>query len=143
MKPVLLDTNILIHSKNPASTEHTRTQAAIEQLIVNGYTLYVCPQVLRECHKVMTTPVTSNGLGLSPQQARVELQNIIDTYLLTEDSNQSFDRWRFLIDAYNVSGKNVHDTHLVACMLVHNIKDILTYNIKDFSRFNALITVHS
>lgn len=143
MKAALVDTNILIHTKSPTSTEHARAKADIERLLTDGYELFVCPQVLRECHKVMTTPTTSNGLGLSPAQAKAELQNILDTYSLTEDSNQSFIRWRFLVETYNVSGKNVHDTHIVACMLVHDINEVLTYNAKDFNRFNALITVHS
>lgn len=62
---------------------------------------------------------------------------------MTQDSNETFVRWRFLVSNYSVKGKNTHDTHIVACMLVGGINNLLTYNPKDFNRFNTLITVHS
>ncbi|MBO0933124.1 type II toxin-antitoxin system VapC family toxin [Fibrella aquatilis] len=143
MKQILLDTNILINLLNEASVHHQRAKDDIEKLMDAGHELMVCPQVLRECYKVMTTPPRANGLGLTPEQAHLEVQNFMDAYDLTEDSNLSFSRWRFLVNTYNVSGKNAHDTHLVACMLVNEISNILTYNPDDFNRFNSLITIHS
>jgi len=37
--------------------------------------------------------------------------------------------------ASGVMGKNAHDTRLVAAMLRHDIKSILTFNSADFKRF--------
>jgi hypothetical protein len=39
-----------------------------------------------------------------------------------------------------VKGAKVHDTRLVAFMLVHRLSYILTFNIKDFRRFRTEIT---
>jgi len=142
MTQVLIDTNILIHAKSPSSPDHARAKADIERLVIAGHELFVCPQVLREFYKVMTTPNTSNGFGLSPDQAKHEVQSLLDTYLLTEDSNTVFREWQTLVDTYKVSGKNAHDTHIVACMTINAISAILTYNTKDFRRFNAIISLH-
>ena len=143
MKQILVDTNILINILNEASVHHERAKADVKRLLDDDHDLFVCPQVLRECYKVMTTPAKANGLGFTPERAYEEIQDLIETYEMTEDSNSSFIRWRFLVSTYNVSGKNTHDTHLVACMLVNDIDNILTYNPTDFTRFNSLITVHS
>ena len=143
MKQILLDTNILINILNESSTHHERAKTDVKKLLDDDHDLFVCPQVLRECYKVMTTPAKANGLGFAPERAHEEIQDLMETYGMTEDSNSSFVRWRFLVSTYSVSGKNAHDTHLVACMLVNNISTILTYNPGDFNRFNTLITIHS
>jgi hypothetical protein len=50
-------------------------------------------------------------------------------------------RRRLLVN-YGVSGVQVHDAHLVAAMLVHGVKTILTFNTKDFARFAGIEAVH-
>lgn len=142
MKQILLDTNILINVLNEASVHHERAKVDVKKYLDQDYDLFVCPQVLRECYKVMTTPAKANGLGFTAERAHEVVQELMDLYELTEDSNQSFSRWRFLVSTYSVSGKNAHDTHIVACMLVNEISHILTYNPSDFVRFNSLISVH-
>lgn len=36
---------------------------------------------------------------------------------------------------YGVSGKQVYDARLVASMIAHNVKHILTFNTVDFTRY--------
>lgn len=143
MKQILVDTNILINILNEASVHHERAKADVKKLLDDDHDLFVCSQVLRECYKVMTTPIKSNGLGFTTERAHEEIQDLMETYEMTEDSNSSFVKWRSLVSKYSVSGKNTYDTHLVACMLVNEIGSILTYNPNDFKRFDTLITIHS
>ena len=42
---------------------------------------------------------------------------------------------------YNVIGKQIHDTNIVATMLVNNIPNILTHNVADFNRFSSEINI--
>ncbi len=37
-----------------------------------------------------------------------------------------------------IVGKNAHDTHLVAAMVVHGITHLLTFNKQDFQRFTNI-----
>ena len=39
---------------------------------------------------------------------------------------------------YQARGKNAHDAHLVAAMMVHGIAQILTFNIADFQRYQSV-----
>ena len=57
--------------------------------------------------------------------------------VLAED-NLIYVVWRQLIAAKGVSGKQVHDTRLVASMLVYGITHLLTFNGADFRRFETL-----
>ena len=43
--------------------------------------------------------------------------------------------WKKLVVDYEVSGVQVHDAKLVASMIVHEVKHILTFNVADFTRY--------
>lgn len=51
------------------------------------------------------------------------------------------DRLVELMRSIEISGKQVHDAHIVATMQVHDIPRLLTYNVSDFKRFASLIEV--
>jgi predicted nucleic acid-binding protein len=46
--------------------------------------------------------------------------------------------WRRLLVTYSISGVQVHDARLVAAMLLHRVKRILTFNEKDFARYSEI-----
>jgi predicted nucleic acid-binding protein len=41
-----------------------------------------------------------------------------------------------------VAGKQAHDAHLVAAMLVHGVTHLLTFNTNDFKRFSEVMVVN-
>jgi predicted nucleic acid-binding protein len=49
---------------------------------------------------------------------------------------------RRLLVAHGVCGAQVHDTRLVAAMLVHGVPRILTLNPLDFTRFDDIEAIH-
>ena len=51
-----------------------------------------------------------------------------------------YGEWERLVTTYEVKGSKVHDTRLVAFMMVHQISHILTFNVKNFRRFSAEVT---
>ena len=63
------------------------------------------------------------------------LQDLEEAFPLLPDSADVYPVWRQLIVKYNVSGVQVHDARLVATMLVHDVKHILTFNTQDFTRY--------
>ncbi|CUS05834.1 protein of unknown function [Candidatus Promineifilum breve] len=46
-----------------------------------------------------------------------------------------------LILSLDVKGKQIHDTNIVATMLVNNVNYLFTHNVADFKRFSHLIDV--
>lgn len=63
------------------------------------------------------------------------MQFIENTFILLPYENSIFAQWRRLVVQYHVSGVQVHDAHLVAAMLAHEITHILTFNTRDFTRY--------
>ena len=46
-----------------------------------------------------------------------------------------------LLNAVPIGGKQVHDANIVATMLAHGLKRLLTHNVADFRRFSPWIDV--
>ncbi|MFQ5629577.1 MAG: type II toxin-antitoxin system VapC family toxin [bacterium] len=136
---ILLDTNILLRSKQPNSLHHQEVTEKLIDFASNDNKLLICPQVIYEFYVVATRPQESNGLGCSTADARDEVDNILGTYTLLEDSGKIFNKWRELVVKYEVKGKTVHDARLVAFMQAHQIKKLYTINKKDFKRYSDII----
>lgn len=84
---VLLDTNILARTVEPAHPHHTSANAAVMALATRGERLVVVPQVLYEYFVVCTRPQAQNGgLGMSNSQAVAELDKVRSLFDLLPDS---------------------------------------------------------
>ena len=76
-----------------------------------------------------------NGIGLTPDAAGAELEQIHAFFTVLSESRDVYDIWRDLVTRYGVSGVAAHDARLVAAMKVHGITRILTFNRSDFARY--------
>ena len=139
----LLDTNILLRSAVPEHPMNAVTVNAINHLLSADEELIIAPQNLIELWNVLTRPLNKNGLGMTPDNAKQEIIKLKTTFTLLPDRPSVYTLWEHLATTYQVKGVNVHDTRLVAFMLVHNISHILTFNTKDFQRFTSeIIVIH-
>ena len=137
----LVDTNLLLRLVQKNSPMHSDTKKAILSLKRQGELLYIIPQNLIEFWAVATRPINSNGLGLSTAQAVQESEKLKKIFILQLDTPGIFGEWESLIVKYQVMGKQVHDTCLVAAMITHQITHLLTFNIDDFKRFSMIVVV--
>jgi len=138
---ILLDTNIILRSKQASSQHYKEVTEKLIELLSDGYELVICPQVIYEFYVVATRSTDKNGLGLTPGKAGKEIDNITKTYTLLDDNNKIFANWKELVKTYKVSGKTAHDTRIVAFMQSHEIENIYTLNKSDFKRFDNIITL--
>lgn len=136
----LLDTNILIRTIVTDDPQYQVTQDAIAQLRRAREGLFIAPQNLIELWNVATRPADKNGLGLSPDDAEKEVTRLKEFFVLLPDTERVYPEWEKLVSTYKVKGAKVHDTRLVAFMVVNGLSHILTFNVKDFRRFNERIT---
>ena len=85
---------------------------------------------------VATRPIANNGLSLSPATVSQLIEEAIEPFcdVLTERDTLPVEFRRLLV-SYNVIGKQVHDTRLVAMMLTWQIPNLLTLNERNFRRF--------
>ena len=136
---ILLDTNIILRSKQNGSSHHKEVTEKLIKLAENGEELVICPQVIYEFYVVATRPPDNNGFGLSPETAIGELENIVETYSMLAETDQVYFNWRKLISDYKVIGKNAHDARIVAFMVSNSIGSLYTLNKKDFERYHSII----
>jgi predicted nucleic acid-binding protein len=138
--PVLVDTNLLLRSLDPNHLMNACAVYALTQLRGQGETLHIVPQNLIEFWNVYTRPLERNGLGRTPEEASLEVQQLKSLFILMPDTAAIYIEWEQLVSRYQVRGVNVHDARLVAAMQVHGLTHILTFNARDFTRY-AEITV--
>ena len=136
----LLDTNILIRTISPNDPMHIETVAAIDILNASREQVVIAPQNLIELWNVCTRPTEKNGLGFTPERTKAEVDRLKRLFIFIPDTPAIFPEWERLVTTYEVKGTKVHDTRLVAFMLVHRLSQILTFNVKDFRRFSLEIT---
>ena len=134
----LVDTNIwlrIIQIENPSSV---MAKNAVEVLLRQGHELHFVPQVIAEFWNACTRPADRNGFGFSHHEAKEEVERLEQLLFLCEEVPEIYPIWKMLIERYQVRGVKVHDTRLVAAMLVHDLTHLLSFNIKDFQAwFNS------
>jgi predicted nucleic acid-binding protein len=137
---VLLDTNVLLRSSQPAHPHHVPAVAAVRALVIGGWTLCISSQTVYEFLAVATRLLADRGLAMSHAEADAELGKLLPATEVFYDSALVVEELRRLMIQHGVSGKSVHNARLVATMNVHGLDRILTFNGRDFARF-TLITV--
>ena len=138
----LIDTNILLRWVHPSWPDHLLTRDAIRSLERSGEGIYVTPQNLTEFWNVATRPKDRNGFGLTPTETDESLHGVEAHFLLAEDTPEVYRVWRRIVVEAGVSGVQVHDARLAACMRVHGIERILTFNTGDFTRYRGIQPLH-
>jgi predicted nucleic acid-binding protein len=132
---LLVDTSILLRQVNPADARHSLTLESLTRLRQQGELLTVARQNFVEFRNAATRPLDKNGLGLTPQQADAELDEMEELYPRLPEDDGAYTLWRDLCKAAGVSGKQVHDTRLVAVCVTAGVLRVLTWNPSDFARF--------
>jgi predicted nucleic acid-binding protein len=131
----LLDTNILTRLANTGDPLYRIAVDAVVELRRQGEVLCLVPQNYYEFWAVATRPTTQNGLGLTSAQAQAEAARVKGLFRVQAETPAVFAQWEQLVAQHQVLGKNAHDAHLVAAMMVHGVGRILTFNVADFRRF--------
>ncbi len=111
------------------------------------YRSAVVPQTLTEFWRSATRPIdlqnpALSGLGMSPEAANAEVNDLRQDFLFLPDTEEIFEEWQQIALTYQVRGKQVHDARLVAVMRVYGIERILTHNVRDFRRYPFIQAVH-
>jgi len=133
----LVDTNILLRMMQPHSAQAQIAERALGALRRDRETLHIASQNVFEFWAVSTRLLSENGLGLTVDRAWQEVLRLKRLFSLLPEL-PLLPEWERLVVAFRVSGKNSHDTRLVATMAVHGVKNILTFNIDDFARYVSI-----
>lgn len=137
---VFIDTQILIYAASIPSPLYARAKDKLAELEHTGLMLCISRQVLREFLAVLTRPeawVNPVPVDHLTDQAR----QIEERFTVLEESPGVTTQLYNLLVTTQTRGKQVHDANIVAVMLTHGVKHLLTHNARDFHRFEPLIRI--
>ncbi len=138
---VFLDTNVLLTASVPARPHHARALAVLDEWPGRGVQLCASGQVLREYLVVATRPTEVNGLGIDAVSAVANATAFRQRLRLLEEDERVADRLREILLRIPCRGKRIHDGNIVATMLVHRVRRLLTTDPDDFARFSDHVDV--
>ncbi|MBI3909497.1 MAG: PIN domain nuclease [Armatimonadetes bacterium] len=135
----LLDTNVVLRNANMLDPLYPRVNQALRKLAADGWDLCIAPQNVVEFLVVATRPVAVNGFGLTSDEARQEIDVVMNSYTVLPDPPDLLQRWLDLCTRYQARGRQAHDARLVAFMQGHGIAHLLTLNAADFVRYADVV----
>ncbi|MDA8048438.1 MAG: PIN domain-containing protein [Rhodospirillales bacterium] len=136
--PIFIDTNVLVYASRPTAPHHIGARAALSRLEAEGCPLWISPQVLREYLAVVTRAQPAAG-SLPMATAIADVRHFRASFEIAQEGRAVLDRLLELLGAHPGSGKQVHDTNLIATMLEHGVCRLLRFNPADFRRFSGII----
>ncbi|MEK6783609.1 MAG: type II toxin-antitoxin system VapC family toxin [Bacteroidota bacterium] len=134
MNKLLLDTNILIYSKDKSSQFHLRSQA----LLSAEFELYTTSKNLAEYYAVTTKGVSPL---LTSEAALADLDEFSANFTVLFPNELSLDILKKLIKVHSPKGLVIHDFEIVAISLANDITRIATVNADDFKNIERIEVV--
>jgi predicted nucleic acid-binding protein len=121
-----------------ASRQHAAATLALKRLEAKAAMLWVSRQVLREYLAVVTRP---GPTGHAVADAVSDVRRFAQMFELVEDDSGTTAKLLELMLRIPTAGKQIHDANIVATMLAHGIRHLLTFNVADFRRFEPSIAI--
>ena len=136
---VFVDTNVWVNVAVPTAPRHAQAIAALGRTA--AATPWTSRQVVREFLAVMSRPQTFFP-GNAPMSEILDRARIIQSQCrVAEDGPDVAQQLHALLAVGDTRGKQIHDANVVATMLAHGIRTLLTDNLGDFARWGHLIDV--
>jgi predicted nucleic acid-binding protein len=139
---LFIDTNVLVYAAVSQSPFHAEARRAIHVQQTAGVELWISRQVLREYLATLSRPQTFS----LPQPTEIlaeDIRRFQSGFAVAEDGPAVTSKLLELLETYRIGGKQIHDANIVATMLAHSIRTILTNNADDYARYAGTITVLS
>ena len=137
---MFIDTNVLVYGSAPGAPNREKARAALAAYGASGERLCISRQVLREFVAVITRPQIW-AQAKSPPEAALAALTLASDFEILEDGATVCEELLDLCRRYSFGGRQVHDANIVATMLAHQERRLLTFNDADFRRFAELIEI--
>jgi predicted nucleic acid-binding protein len=141
-KRIFVDTNILIYANFSNAVLKEQARSKLLWFIQSNFEIWISRQVIRE-FLVYATRYNYEGKKIPIKEFLKPIFLNFEQYKISEDSIQTSENLRILIEKHDLSGKKIHDANIVATMQTYNISKLLTNNIKDFDQFNEIVEIIS
>ena len=135
---MFVDTNVLVKSRILGAPDHDIARARLEQALQGLEPLRISRQVLREYLSVLTRPQTW-PVAITREDALDDVNRLMRSFEILEDGPVVTASLIALCREVSVGGRQIHDANIVATMLAHGERRLLTFNTADFRRYGDRI----
>ena len=135
---MFVDTNVLVYSRVVESPDHETATDRLRRASQSNGPLRISRQILREYLTVVTRPLSWRD-ALPIGEALNDVNRLLNNYYILEDGPEVTETLVRLCREVSVGGRQIHDANIVATMLAHRERRLLTFNTADFRRFGDRI----
>ena len=140
---ILLDTNILVHAYNEASSQQKAASNIVEKAMNGELEACIAQQVLFEFFAVITNPKRVESPMPLDKAANLcsdlwECSEIEKIAVTESVPKEVFN----LVKSRNLSGRRVFDCVLAVCAKVNKVDVVYTENVKDFKEYEFLKAIN-
>ena len=135
---MFIDTNVLVNARILEAPDHDIARERLERAFKDPEPLRISRQVVREYLSVVTRPQDWQ-IAIRREDALDAVKSMIDTFEILEDGPAVTESLISLCREVYVGGRQIHDANIVATMLAHGERRLLTFNTTDFRRYGDRI----
>ena len=135
---MFIDTNVLIKARFLEAPDHDIARQRLSLALQEPEALRISRQVVREYLAVVTRP-QSWPVPITREEALDDASRLLGSFEVLEDGPIVTESLLALCREVSVGGRQIHDANIVATMLVHGERRLLTFNVSDFRRFEDRI----
>ena len=135
---MFIDTNVLVKSRILEAPDHDVARSRLGRALRDREPMRISRQVLREYLAVVTRPQTW-PIAITREEALADIEALMSGFEILEDGPAVTASLMALCRAVSVGGRQVHDANIVATMLAHGERRLLTFNAADFRRYGDRI----
>ena len=135
---MFIDTNVLIKARFLEAPDHDIARQRLSLALQEPEALRISRQVVREYLAVVTRP-QSWPVAITREEALDDASRLLGSFEVLEDGPIVTESLLALCREVSVGGRQIHDANIVATMLAHGERRLLTFNISDFRRFEDRI----
>ncbi len=135
---MFVDTNILVNARIQEAPHHEIAREGLERGLRSPEPLRISRQIMREYLAVVTRP-QSWPVPITLEEALDDIGRLNRDLEVLEDGPRVTEVLLALCRDVEVGGRQVHDANIVATMLAHGERRLLTFNAADFRRYGDRI----
>ena len=135
---MFVDTNVLVYSRILEAPHHDVARETLDRALQGAEPLRISRQIVREYLSVVTRPQTWS-VAISREEALGDANRLVSSFQILEDGPVVTGTLLALCREVAVGGRQIHDANIVATMLAHGERRLLTFNTADFRRYGDRI----
>ena len=135
---MFVDTNVLVKARILEAPDHDVARSSLQRAFQAPEPMRINRQVIREYLAVVTRPQTW-PLAIAREDALDDVNRLISAFEILEDGPVVTESLVALCREIPIGGRQIHDANIVATMLAHGERRLLTFNTADFRRYGDRI----